>query len=76
MRHISYPVKEGFIQETNILADAKKFASSFNPFHLSLKLGKNHKIARELNGLLISKRPIQYQYIPKLQMILYGPNRL
>jgi hypothetical protein len=41
-----------------------------------LELGTRHPIARELRSLLYSQRPIQYQYIPRFEGILYGPEHL
>lgn len=76
MRYITYPVKDGNAQHADVLVNAIKFGMSLNPSDLSLELGKEHPIAKELNDLLIFKKPIQYQYIPKFQAILYGPNRL
>jgi hypothetical protein len=42
----------------------------------SLQLGERHPIARELADLLAWSRPIQYQYIARLEGILYGPEHL
>lgn len=33
-------------------------------------------IARDLDRVLVSRRSPQYHYIPKLEAILYGPDRL
>lgn len=41
-----------------------------------LELGTRHPIARELRSLLRSQRPIQYQYLPRFEGILYGPEHL
>lgn len=76
MRYVTYPVKDGNAQHADVLVNAINFGLSFNPSHLSLELGKEHPIAKELQDLIIYKKPIQYQYIPKFQAILYGPSRL
>jgi len=76
MRYVTYPVKDGKAHHADVLLNAINFGFSFNPSHLTLELGKEHKIAKELQDLIIYKKPIQYQYIPKIQAILYGPSRL
>lgn len=76
MRYVTYPVKDGKAHHADVLLNAMNFGFSFNPSHLQIELGKNHKIAKELNELIIYKRPFHYQYLPKFQSILYGPNRL
>ncbi len=75
-RYITYPVKDGNAQHADVLINAINFGISLNPSDLKLELGKEHPIAKELEDLLIFKKPIQYQYIPKFQAILYGPSRL
>ncbi|HKH79409.1 MAG TPA: hypothetical protein VJ996_05260, partial [Solirubrobacteraceae bacterium] len=42
----------------------------------TLELGEHHPIALELAGLLLSRRPIQYQYMARFEGILYGPEHL
>lgn len=76
MRYVTYPVKDRNAQHADVLVNAINFGSSRNSSDLSLELGEEHPISKELQDLLISKRPLQYQYIPKFQSILYGPNRL
>jgi hypothetical protein len=75
-RYVTYPVKEGFAQHTDVLMNAKKFGQTFNPNHMRIELGERHTIAKELGGTLLWRRPILYQYAPECQAILYGPNRL
>jgi hypothetical protein len=50
--------------------------SSARPSAARLELGDNHPIAKELAQLLVSRRPIQYQYVPRFEGILYGPEHL
>jgi len=75
-RYVTYPVKDGRTQHTDVLMNAKKFGMSFNPKHVQLELGANHAVAKELNGALLWRRPILYQYMPECQAILGPPNRL
>ncbi len=42
----------------------------------TLELGTRHPIARELAELLVSRRPIHFQYTPRFEGILYGPEHL
>lgn len=76
VRYVTYPVKNNCAQNTNVLINAKKFGMSLNPKSVQLELGENHAIANELNGALLWRRPILYQYLPECQAILYPPNRL
>jgi hypothetical protein len=41
-----------------------------------LELGGGHPIALELNRLLVSRTPIQYEYAPRMEAILFGPEHL
>jgi hypothetical protein len=76
IRYVTYPVKDNSAQHADILMNAQQFGQSFNPNSMKIKLGKTHKISNELRNALIGSRPLLYQYIPKLQMILYNPSRL
>jgi hypothetical protein len=49
---------------------------SLRPDAASLELGERHPIARELAGLLVSRRPLEYVYMPRFEAILYGPEHL
>lgn len=76
LRYVIYPVKENFAQHADILLNATEFGLTFTPGCLKLELGENHRIAKELGEAIIWKSPILYQYLPKLQAILYPPSRL
>lgn len=41
-----------------------------------LTLGAHHPIARELRRVLLSHRPVQWQYLPAFEGVLYGPEHL
>ncbi len=49
---------------------------SLRPGAASLELGDRHPIARELARLLVSRRAIQYAYVPRYEAILFGPEHL
>ena len=38
-----------------------------------LELGERHPIALELRRLLVSRKPLQYEYVPQSESILFGP---
>lgn len=63
-------------QGSEFKINAKKLGVSVNPRRACLQLGKRHPIACELDSLLLSHRPIQYQRIPSFEGILYGPDTL
>lgn len=51
-------------------------ASSLRPGAARLELSGRHPIALELERLLLSRRSLQYEYVPRLEAILYGPEHL
>lgn len=51
-------------------------AATIRPGAASLELGRRHPIAQELERLLVSRRPLRYEYVPRLEAILYGPEHL
>ncbi len=63
-------------QSSEFQINARAMGVSFDPRRASLQLGSRHPIARELDALLISRRPLQYQYIRSFEGILYGPEHL
>lgn len=63
-------------QSSEFKINAAQMGVSLSPQAATLELGERHPIARELSGLLFSRRPIQYQYIPRFEGILYGPEHL
>ncbi len=67
---------DGQPQSSEFKIDAKALGVSLMPRGARLTLGERHPIARELSGLLLSCRPLQYQYVPSFEGILYGPDRL
>jgi hypothetical protein len=63
-------------QGSEFKINANQMGVSLSPAAATLELGERHPIALELAGLLVSRRPIQYQYIPSFEGILYGPEHL
>jgi hypothetical protein len=62
-------------QWTEFKVNAKEYAFSWGSRNVNIELGE-HPIAQELGDLLISKRALIYSYLPKLQAILYGAEKL
>lgn len=63
-------------QSSEFKINAASMGITLSPSAASLELGDRHPIARELAGLVLGRRPIQYQYIPSFEGILYGPEHL
>jgi acetoacetate decarboxylase len=63
-------------QSSEFKIHANEMGLSLSPMAAKLQLGERHPIAIELSRLLVSMRPLQYQYIPSFEGILYGPEHL
>jgi hypothetical protein len=63
-------------QSSEFKINAAETGRSLRRSAASLELGDRHPIARELAGALVSRRPIQYQYMARFEGILYGPEHL
>ena len=56
----------------NVLAGGR----ALRPGSAWIELGASHPIARELDGLVISRRAIYYELLARFEGILYGPDHL
>lgn len=63
-------------QSSEFKINAIEMGVSLRPSAASLQLGERHPIARELAEVIAFRRPIQYQYTPRFEGILYGPEHL
>lgn len=63
-------------QSAEFRLNCPELGVSAHPSAAQLELGGRHPIARELDGLLVSRRPLQYQYMPRFEGILFGPEHL
>ncbi len=63
-------------QRTEFKVNRLEFAATLRPDTATLELAEGHPIAKELRRLLISHRPLRYEYTPRFEAILYGPDRL
>lgn len=50
--------------------------STQRPGAAVVELERRHPIAQELERLLLSRRSLHYEYVPRLEAILYGPEHL
>lgn len=63
-------------QSSEFKIGAAGMSETLSPGAATLTLGKDHPIARELDGMLLWHRPIYYHYLGRFQGILYGPEHL
>lgn len=67
-----YQNREPQSSEFKILAHDQ--GETIKPGAAQLELGDRHPIARELEGVLLSKKSISAAYSPRIEGILYGPH--
>lgn len=63
-------------QSSEFKINAKEIGIGMRPGLARIELGDRHPIARELAGMLLSRRSIQYQLTRSFEGILYGPEHL
>jgi hypothetical protein len=63
-------------QSSEFKINAIELGTTLRPDAASLELGTEHPISRELASLIAWRRPIHYQYMPRFEGILYGPEHL
>lgn len=63
-------------QSSEFKINTSAMGISLDPRSASLELGEHHPIARELDGLLVGRHPLQYQYLASFEGILYGPEHI
>ncbi len=67
---------DGQPQQTEFKFEQLQVATTLRLGAATLELGGRHPIAKELDRLLVSRRSLQYEYAPRLEGILYGPEHL
>jgi hypothetical protein len=67
---------DGQPQQAEFALERLQVGTSKRPGAAVLELGDSHPIARELDRLLVSRRSLWYEYAPRFQAILYGPEHL
>lgn len=86
-RHIATPRSErmdafchlwmdGQPQTAQFAVDRVEFGSTYARGAATLELGLRHPIALQLEDMLVSLTAIQYEYAPRIQAILFGPEHL
>jgi hypothetical protein len=76
LRFKTYSLKDGIPLCANIYANPIQYAETVRTRGVSLELGEDHAIARQLRLLGLSKRPLFYQYSPNNELILFAPRNL
>jgi hypothetical protein len=67
---------DGQPQAARFRKDQLNVATTFRPGAARLALGTDHPIARELHRMLVSRKSLSYQYCPRFEAILFGPEHL
>lgn len=63
-------------QSSEFTIRAQGMSERLLPGTAALSLGDRHPIARELDDMLLGRRPLYYQYLSRFEGILYGPEHL
>ena len=74
-RFKTFSVKDGVPLAANVYMNPIEFGKSVSGNAAQLTLG-THDIARQLQEIGLSKKPIFFQYMPLMEAILYGPRNL
>lgn len=64
------------LQGAEFKVNALKYAIVPGFGKAKLELGSSHPVAVELRRTLLATQPLMYMYMPEIQCILYGPDRL
>jgi hypothetical protein len=67
---------DGQPQRAEFKVNEVELGRSFRRGAAVLELAEHHPIARQLDRLLLFRRSLQYDNIPRLEAILYGPEHL
>lgn len=76
LQYFNHLWMDGQPQRAEFTINRLQVAKSVRPGAAVLELGERHPIARELDRLLVSKRSLQYEYVPQFEGILHGPEHL
>ena len=63
-------------QHTEFKVNARQLGISLNPGTVKLEIGHTHPIALELRRTVLFNRSLMYFYMPSVQFILYGPEKI
>jgi hypothetical protein len=67
---------DGQPQSAEFKVHQHEVGTTIRPGAATLELGEHHPIALELARLLVSRHPLQYEYAPSFEAILYQPEHL
>jgi hypothetical protein len=76
LQYFNHLWMDGQPQQAEFAVNRLQLARSLRPGAALLELGERHPIARELDRLLVSRRSLQYEYVPRFEAILHGPEHL
>ncbi|TAL34011.1 MAG: hypothetical protein EPN93_12520 [Spirochaetes bacterium] len=76
IRYRTYPVREGVTLCGNVYSLHHQFAETRSTKGVSLTLGTDHEICRQLRSVGLSEKALMYQYSPLNESILFGPHNL
>jgi len=74
-RFKTYSIKDGVPLVANVYMNPVEFGKSLSGGAAQLSLG-THDIAKKLQEINLSPKPIFFQYMPVMEAILYGPRNL
>jgi hypothetical protein len=74
-RYKTFSVKDGVPLAANVYTNPIEFGQSMSRKAAQLTLG-NHDIAKKLQEINLSPKPLFFQYMPVMEAILYGPRNL
>jgi hypothetical protein len=74
-RFKTFSIKDGVPLAANIYMNPIEFGKSMSGKAAQLTLG-NHDMAKKLQEIKLSPKPLFFQYMPVMEAILYGPRNL
>jgi hypothetical protein len=74
-RFKTFSVKDGVPLAANVYMNPVEFGKSMSGKAATLSMG-THDIAKKLQEIKLSPKPIFFQYMPVMEAILYGPRNL
>lgn len=76
LQFFSHLWMDGQPQSSEFKIGAAAMRCTFSPAAATLRLGNEHPLARDLDRMLLWRRPIYYQHLARFEGILYGPEHL
>jgi len=76
MKAALHSYHNGQVQCCEVRSVALQYRVSLGSKNVELNLGSEHPVGRELNDLLVSRHALMYLYAPRMQAVIFGPERL